>query len=184
MRLGKGPESRSIAKCVWSADIQMMVTSLDPFDDITRLWDPVWIGRMQAQTVYKQTKESKTGFLMIHNWPQKFLAQNCETPFKRIYEKNNYPYWRSIKGKFWVPLGGYPSSCSPNITPYCLIQPLYNSYIGGICWYISRVLSQGTQLFPFNLSPFITFPYLSPFFFLSVPKGRCCGTTNEGFGIV
>ena len=53
-----------------------------------------------------------------------------------------------FKGKFWVPLGGYPSSCSPNITPYCLIQPLYNSYIGDICWYISRVLSQGTQLFP------------------------------------
>ena len=46
-----------------------------------------------------------------------------------------------VKGKIWgVPLGGYPSSCSPNITPYCPIQPLFNPYIGGICWYISGTL--------------------------------------------
>ena len=40
---------------------------------------------------------------------------------------------------------GKPSGCSQNITPYWPIQPLYNpySYIGGICWYISQVLSQG-----------------------------------------
>ena len=49
----------------------------------------------------------------------------------------------------WEPLGGYPSSCSQNITPYCPIQPLYNPYIGGICWYISRVLSQGNPTFSF-----------------------------------
>ena len=37
-------------------------------------------------------------------------------------------------------------SCSQNMgPPYCPIQPLYNLYIGGICWYISRVLA---QLFP------------------------------------
>ena len=61
-----------------------------------------------------------------------------------------------FKGKFWVPLGGYPSSCSLNFAPYCLIQPLYNPYIGGICWYISRVLSQGTQLFPLIFSHFVS----------------------------
>ena len=35
-------------------------------------------------------------------------------------------FWisKSIKGKYWVPLGGYPSSCSPNITPYWPIRPL------------------------------------------------------------
>ena len=69
------------------------------------------------------------------------------------------PFWRSggsfqrhpfliFKGKIRVPLGGYPSSCSQNITPYCLIQPLYNRYIGAICWYLGYSL-KGTQLFPF-----------------------------------
>ena len=46
----------------------------------------------------------------------------------------------------------YPSGCFQNITTYCPIQqPLYITHrsIGGICWYISRVLSRsGTQLFP------------------------------------
>ena len=46
----------------------------------------------------------------------------------------------------------YPSSCSPNITPYCPIQPLYSPYIGGICWCISRVLSQRYPTFPFEKS--------------------------------
>ena len=56
------------------------------------------------------------------------------------------------KGKNWVPLGGYPGSCSPNITPYCPIQPLYNPYIGGIRWYIYLGYSlKGTQLFPLIL---------------------------------
>ena len=58
-----------------------------------------------------------------------------------------------IKGKMWVPLGEYPSSRSQNITPYCPIQPLYNPYIGGICGYISRVLSQGYPTFPFDITP-------------------------------
>ena len=56
-----------------------------------------------------------------------------------------------IKRIFWVPLGRYPSSCSQNITPYCPIKPLYNPYIGGICWYISRVLSQGYPTCPFDI---------------------------------
>ena len=35
-------------------------------------------------------------------------------------------------------------SCSPNITPYCPIQPLYNPYIGGICRiHISYSINQG-----------------------------------------
>ena len=55
-----------------------------------------------------------------------------------------------FKGKCWVPLGGYLSSCSPIITPCCPIDPLYNPYIGGICWYICRVLSQGYPTFPFE----------------------------------
>ena len=50
-----------------------------------------------------------------------------------------------------LPLGGYPSNCSQNITPYCPIQPLYNPNIGGICGYRSRVLSQGYPTFPFEL---------------------------------
>ena len=48
-------------------------------------------------------------------------------------------------------------SCFPNITPYCLIQPLYNLYISGIRYdmcvlYISRVLSEGYPTFPFDNS--------------------------------
>ena len=68
-----------------------------------------------------------------------------------------FPIWSpwnlnltSVKGKIWVPLGRCPSSCSQHITPYCPIQPLYNPYIGGIGWYISRVLSQGYPTFPFE----------------------------------
>ena len=46
-----------------------------------------------------------------------------------------------FEGKCWVSLAGYPSSCSPNITPFCPIQPLYNPYIGGILLvYMSRTL--------------------------------------------
>jgi len=56
-----------------------------------------------------------------------------------------------IKGKVWVPLGGYPSSCSPRIAPYCPIQPLSNTCLGGICWYILLGYSpKGTQLFPLD----------------------------------
>ena len=41
-------------------------------------------------------------------------------------------------------LGRVPDrSCPQTITPYCPIQPLYNPYTGGICCYISPVLSQG-----------------------------------------
>ena len=47
----------------------------------------------------------------------------------------------------WVPSGEYPSNRFQNITPYCPIQPIQpfflKPYIGGLCWYISRVL--GTQ---------------------------------------
>ena len=52
--------------------------------------------------------------------------------------------WHTFPGKGLHPVGK-PSGCSQNITPYWPIQPLYNpySYIGGICWYISQVLSQG-----------------------------------------
>ena len=47
----------------------------------------------------------------------------------------------TLKGKFWVPLGGYQTAvCSPNITPYCPIEPLYNPYAAGKCVYISRLL--------------------------------------------
>ena len=65
----------------------------------------------------------------------------------------NIQVYINIKGKMWVPLGEYPSSRSQNITPYCPIQPLYNPYIGGICGYISRVLSQGYPTFPFDNIP-------------------------------
>ena len=44
----------------------------------------------------------------------------------------------------WTPCHqreGSPSSSPPNDAPYCPIQPSYNPYIGGICWYICRVLS-------------------------------------------
>ena len=60
-----------------------------------------------------------------------------------------------IQREIWVPLGGYPSICSPNISPYCPMQRLYNPYIGGICWYISRVLSNTTQLFPLTNSVYM-----------------------------
>ena len=57
-----------------------------------------------------------------------------------------------FEGKCWVSLAGYPSSCSPNITPFCPIQPLYNPYIGGILLvYMSRTL-QGYPTFPFEIS--------------------------------
>ena len=58
---------------------------------------------------------------------------------------------------------GYPwegtLAVVPHITPYCPMQRLYNPYIGGICWYISRVLSKGTQLFPLTCT--IPCAYLS-----------------------
>ena len=40
------------------------------------------------------------------------------------------------KGKFWVPLRGYPSSSSPNITLYGPLQPLYQPYTGRLQQYI------------------------------------------------
>lgn len=62
--------------------------------------------------------------------------------------------------------GVYPSSCSPNFTPYCGIQPLYtlyNPYIGGVCWYVSRVLSHGYPTFPFDcMSIFLFYIYDFP----------------------
>ena len=57
-----------------------------------------------------------------------------------------------IEGKIWVAMGGYPSSFSPRIAPYCPIQPLSNTCLGGICWYISGVLSQRYPTFPFECS--------------------------------
>ena len=57
-----------------------------------------------------------------------------------------------IKGNFWVPLGGYPSSCSPNITPYCPIQPYRIHrmvvYVGIYLGYSPK----GTQRFPWKLT--------------------------------
>ena len=56
--------------------------------------------------------------------------------------------------EIWGALGKVPDrSCSQNITPYCPIKPLYNPYIGGICWYISRVLSHGYPTLPFDICP-------------------------------
>ena len=55
----------------------------------------------------------------------------------------------------WVPLGEYPSSRAQNISPYCPKQPLYRPYMGGICWYISRVLSQGYPTFFFDICVWI-----------------------------
>ena len=53
-----------------------------------------------------------------------------------------------FEGKCWVSLAGYPSSCSPNITPFCPIQPLYNPYIGGILLvYMSRTLPRVPNFF-------------------------------------
>ena len=57
-----------------------------------------------------------------------------------------------IKGKMWVRLGEYPSSRSQKVTPYCPKQPLYKPYMGGICWYISRVLSQAYPTFLFDIT--------------------------------
>ena len=65
----------------------------------------------------------------------------------------NFRSFPLIKGKFWVPLGGYLAVVSPRIAPYCPIQPLSNTCLGGICWYISGVLSQGYPTFPFELNP-------------------------------
>ncbi len=71
--------------------------------------------------------------------------------------------WEEIcifKRKSWVRLGGYPCSCSQNIAPYCPIQPLYNSYIGDIFWYISRVLSQRYPTFSFAIYININITYI------------------------
>ena len=78
-------------------------------------------------------------------------CQYIYIPHTHIYIYIMYVICIIIKGKMWVPLGEYPSSRSQNITPYCPIQPLYNPYIGGICGYISRVLSQGYPTFPFEI---------------------------------
>ena len=44
---------------------------------------------------------------------------------------------------------GIKGSCQV-FPPCCPIQPSYNPYIGGICCYICRVLSQGYPTFPFD----------------------------------
>lgn len=76
-------------------------------------------------------------------------------------EEDVYPFWRTrifFKGLGWnlKPTTNKRKtlcSVSPNITPYCPIQPFWNLYIAGICLYvgiISRILSQKiTQLLPF-----------------------------------
>ena len=48
-----------------------------------------------------------------------------------------------VEGKIWVLLGGYPSSCSQNITLYCPIR-IYVIYVGTYLGYSPK----GTQLFP------------------------------------
>ena len=77
-----------------------------------------------------------TGFLVFHHlrswlfWALQFLVLML------------WLFPGSVDG--WIqqgwciqPLGGYPSSCSPSITPCCPIQPLYNPYLGGICCYVN-----------------------------------------------
>ena len=98
----------------------------------------------------------------------------CQRPkiHMKIAPKNSP--WKSMdfttsKGKCWVPLGGYLSSCSPIITPCCPIEPLYNPYIGGICWYICRVLSQGYPTFPFDTCKVYTCIYIYTQFFGGLP---------------
>ena len=38
----------------------------------------------------------------------------------------------------------------PMLADTTIIESIYRYYIGGICWYISRVLSQGYPTFPFD----------------------------------
>ena len=56
---------------------------------------------------------------------------------------------------------GYPwestQAVVPKILPHIALNnhynPLYKPYMGGICWYISRVLSQGYPTFLFDNDP-------------------------------
>ena len=54
----------------------------------------------------------------------------------------------NIKGKFWIPLGRYPSSCSPNITqilPYTTIiySKIYVVYVGKLLLHLSSSNPKG-----------------------------------------
>ncbi len=64
-----------------------------------------------------------------------------------LFKDRNHYFWQqlwiwigptitSLKGKMWVPLGQYPSSCFLNIPPYCPLETIYSRSI-------VRVPSQG-----------------------------------------
>ena len=87
---------------------------------------------------------SRRFFRIVGFFPEMLRRSNGTRPRMRRsrqlsegYQENVHiyrvvPLPSNIKGKILVHLGGYPSSCSQNITPYCPIQPLYNPYLGGI----------------------------------------------------
>lgn len=61
-----------------------------------------------------------------------------------------YNFWFS-KGTFGYRREGTLAVVPKILPPYGPIQPLYNSYMGGICWYISQVLCRGYATFPFEI---------------------------------
>ena len=82
-----------------------------------------------------------------------------------------HPTSEVSKGKIGYPWEVYPSSCSQHIAPDSPLQPVYNRYIGGICWYISRVLSLGYPTLPFDkylLGHWGNIPRFDVFFSFSV----------------
>ena len=81
------------------------------------------------------------------------LNGSCSTSINLVFAAS-HQLLTHFQREIWGTLGKVPDrSCSQNITPYCPIKPLYNPYIGGICWYISRVLSHGYPAFPFDICP-------------------------------
>ena len=93
-----------------------------------------WV-TLHRKAGHPKTVGNYNGCSNIYTPPKSRKNMTLQHMFAR---KSGLPYGQKSKGNF-----GYPSSCSQNITPYCPIKPLYKPYIGGRCWYISRVLSHG-----------------------------------------
>ena len=99
----------------------------------------------------RHVPDSTCGVRMKNGWHEWFWDSKKWTCFPFHASSTNRPakkgeleqnWGTGFKGKIWVPLGGYPSSCSRNITPYCPIQPVYNPYMWYMLVYISGTLAR------------------------------------------
>lgn len=111
----------------------------------------------------RHVPDSTCGVRMKNGWHEWFWDSKKWTCFPFHASSTNRPakkgeleqnWGTGFKRKIWVPLGGYPSSCSRDITPYCPIQPVYNPYMIIYVVYVGiyvRHSPKGTQLLPLRV---------------------------------